>query len=70
MAATFEITSITPTQRADPGQGFVNVKRITFKTKPAGVVGTVDIPESAFTVEEVDKIVAAEAALLESVKNL
>lgn len=70
MADTFTIDTITPRTRAAPGGQFVSVQAVTFTTKPSGLVGTVDIPSVTFTPDEVAKVIARQAALLESVKAL
>lgn len=70
MAANFEITNVTPTRRADANGAFVNVQTVTFVTKPSGLGGTVDVPDTAFSPDEVARVVDAKALLLESVKNL
>lgn len=70
MATNFEVTNITPTRRADPNGQFVNVQTVTFVTKPSGLGGTADIPETAFTPDEVTNVVGAKAELLERIKSL
>lgn len=70
MADTYEIVSTAPKTRADPGGQWSNVVAVVFQTKPSGQVGIVDIPETAFTPAEVDRIVAPLAANIEAVKNL
>ena len=70
MADTYDIVNITPRTRSIGGGLFNNVQAVTFTTKPSGIVGAVDIPANAFTPEEVAKVVAGQAALLEAVKQL
>lgn len=70
MAETYDIVSLQPRTRAVPGGTFQNVVTVTFVTKPNGITGMVDIPEQAFSTEEVDKVVTPKAAILEAVKNL
>lgn len=70
MADTYEIVNQKPRSRSEPGGLIQNVVAITFKTKPSGVVGIVDVPETVYSADEVDKIISAKAALLETVQNL
>jgi hypothetical protein len=70
MADTFEVLSTAPKTRVEPGGQYVNVVTVVFRTKPSYQVGVVDIPESAFTPDEVTRIVEPAAANLEAIKNL
>lgn len=70
MADTYKITSVRPKVLAVPGGLFQNVMAVTFTTIPHEQTGTVDIPDQAFTDAEVDKVVRAKAALIESVMGL
>jgi hypothetical protein len=70
MANKFEIVDVSPKTVSGVAGGFTSVQRVTFSTKPSGVVGIVDIPVAVFTPDEVTKVVGAQADLLETVKNL
>lgn len=70
MAATYEIVSQVPRTRMLPGGQYGAVSFVTFKTKPSGIIGTVDIPTQLFSVDEVDRVVSAQAQLLEQVQAL
>lgn len=70
MAETYEIVTVAPRTRSEPGGQFVNVQSVTFKTKPSGLTGMVDIPAQVFSATEVDRIVVPLARELEAVKNL
>lgn len=70
MADTFEILNVAPRKLADAVGGLVDVQRVTFSTKPSGLIGVAEIPAAAFTPDEVAKVVGTQAALLETVKNL
>ena len=70
MADNYQIISQAPRVRAMPGGQFGPAISVTFETKPHKIVGTVDIPEQAYTVDEVDRLVRAKAELLEGVMSL
>lgn len=70
MSEAFKIENQRPATRAKPGGGFVPVMEITFTTKPSGITGTVDVPDSAYMPDEVARLVGAKAALLEEVQAL
>ncbi len=70
MADTFEIVDQTPRTRSNGGGVFSSVTEITFKTKPSGHVATIDIPNQMFNVGDVERLVAAKAAIIESVQHL
>jgi hypothetical protein len=70
MAESYTVISQTPTTMIQPGAGAVPATDITFVTKPSDIPGRVQIPKSIFSVREVDKVVRAEAAILEAVQNL
>jgi hypothetical protein len=70
MADTYEIVNSTPRVVSIGGGQFATIVTVTFKTKPGAQLGTVDVPETAFSVDEVDKLVRQKAAILEAVKNL
>lgn len=70
MSETFKIESQRPATRAKPGGGFMSVMEVTFTTKPSGIVGTVDVPDSAYTADEVARLVDAKRDLLEAVQAL
>lgn len=70
MSETFTIQNQVPATRNQAGGGFVPVMEITFMTKPSGIVGKVDVPDSTYTPDEVAKIVDAKARLLEAVQAL
>lgn len=70
MAATYTITSQAPKKRAMPGGLFADVVDITFTTKPSGQPGLITIPATAFTPDEVDRLVTAAAGNIEAVQHL
>lgn len=70
MAATYEIVSQVPRTRSEPGGMFTQVIQVTFKTKPSGQVSMVDVPAQMFSVDEVDRLVAAAADTIERVQHL
>lgn len=70
MAATYEIVAQTPRTRSDVGGQFSQVIEVTFRTKPSNQPGMVDIPAQMFTPEEVDRVVAQKADLIERVQAL
>jgi hypothetical protein len=70
MAANYVIVSQVPKTRAKPGGLFEQVMQITFTTKPSDQVGTVDVPIRMYAADEVDKIVAQQAATIEAVQHL
>lgn len=70
MADTYKIEDQTPRSARTAAGGFYDVMRVTFATKPSGIVGTVDVPISAYSTDEVDRLVRAQAALLEAVQAL
>lgn len=70
MSDTFTVTHQAPAMRNTPGVGFTPVMEVTFVTVPSGIVGKVDIPEAAYSADEVVKVVGAKARLLEQVQAL
>lgn len=70
MAATYEIVTQVPRTRIDPGGTPTQTVLVTFRTKPSAQVGQVDVPMSAYTIDEVDRLVTAKAALIEAVQGL
>lgn len=70
MAATYDIVSQVPRTRIDPGGTPTQTVLITFKTKPSGQVGQVDVPASMYTIDEVDRLATVKAALIEAVQAL
>lgn len=70
MADTYEIVSQVPRTRMLPGGQYGAVTFVTFKTKPSGIFGSVDIPAQVFSVDEVDRVVRTQAKLLEDVQAL
>jgi len=70
MADTYEIISQTPRTRSAVGGVFQNVTVITAKTKPSEQIFTVDIPDTVYSIDEVDKALCAKAALIEAVQKL
>lgn len=70
MADTYEITSINERTKLVPGMGFQEVEDITFRTKPAGIIGTVSIPKDQATPEHVAAVVSAEVDRKHQVKDL
>lgn len=70
MADTYAVTGQVPTTTVGPSGTFVETMDITFTTKPSGVVGRVAIPMSHYTPAEVDKVIVAAAATIESVQAL
>lgn len=70
MADTYDVVSITERTRLMPGLGFVDVEDITYKTKPAGIVGTVTIAKDQATPEHVAAVIAAEVDRKHQVQGL
>jgi hypothetical protein len=70
MAANYTVTDQRPVTDAVPGGTFVPAMEITFTTKPHNIAGRVRVPMSHYTATEVDTIVSAQAALMESVQEL
>lgn len=70
MAATYDIVSQSPRVRSEVGGQFSNVIQVTFRTKPSNQPGMVDIPETMFTPDEVDRVVGLAAANIEAVQAL
>lgn len=70
MADTYKIETQRPATRAQLGGGFANVIEVVFTTKPSGIEGKVDVPATMFSPDEVDKIVAAQARVIEAVQAL
>lgn len=70
MAATYEIVNIVDRTVSLGGGQFQNQERVTYQTKPSGLVGYVDIPAEPGWENTVDEIVTAEAAKREQVKAL
>lgn len=70
MAATYDIVSQTPRTRSGVAGQFSQVVEVTFRTKPSNQPGMVDIPATAYTPDEVDRIVSRQAELIETVQAL
>lgn len=70
MADTFDVTGITKTSYAPPGGPIGPAYEVAFTTKPSNIVGTVVIPSPQFTPDETQRLVAAQAQILESVMRL
>lgn len=70
MADVYEIVRAAPRTRAEPGGAFTQVQLVTFRTKPSGYIGTLEVPDAAFTPEEVDRLVREKTAVLEAVAHL
>jgi hypothetical protein len=70
MAANYVIVAQVPKTRSAAGGVFENVMQITFKTLPSEQTGTVDVPVNKYTVDEVDRIVGAQAKTIEAVQAL
>lgn len=70
MADTFTVTGQVPATDIGPTGTVVPTIKVTFSTKPHNIVGFVNIPVSAYTAEEVAKVVGAHAAALERVQAL
>lgn len=70
MADGYDVTDITNTVYSEPGKLAGPALEVAFVTKPSGVVSSIIIPASMFTVEEVATRVAAQAATLEAVRKL
>ena len=70
MADTYDIVTIQPRTRSDGGNVFRRVQEVTFRTKPSGIVGTLDVADADLSPDAVDELVKARAALLEQVKAL
>jgi hypothetical protein len=70
MADAYTVTKQTPTTIITANRDAVPGTAIEFVTKPNSIPGRVEIPKSIYSVDEVDKVVRAEAAVLEAVQNL
>jgi hypothetical protein len=70
MAEQYTIVNQAPTTIISPAGVVVPAMEIAFTTKPSDVPGRVKIPTSTYSVDEVDKVIRAQAAVLEAVQNL
>lgn len=70
MADTYVVTAQRPVQDVTPGGTFEDAYEITFTTRPSDVPGKVRVPVSAYSADHVDRILSAQAAVLEQVQHL
>jgi hypothetical protein len=70
MADNFTIVSQQPITDSTGGGTFVPAMEIRFTTKPSAVPGRVVIPLAQYTPDNVGKVVAQNAALIEQVQAL
>lgn len=70
MAATYDVTDISEGIAFEPGKASAPAYVVRFTTKPSGIIGTVTIPQSSFSADEVDRVAVAASAALEAVKAL
>jgi len=70
MAATYTVTTQTPTTDIGPNGTVEQAMQVTFRTHPSNVIGRINVPMSVYTRDEVDKIVSAAAQVIEDVQAL
>lgn len=70
MADTFQVTGQAETQTLTPAGTIQDVMRITFATKPSGVIATVDVPLDTYSPDTVAAAITPLAASIETVQAL
>ena len=66
MATSYDVTNIAPAVFYEPGEPSGPGYAVSFVTKPHGVRGSATIPVTAFSADEVDRVVSAAAGALEA----
>lgn len=70
MADVYEITNQTRATDVGADGTIVPVWKVTFTSKPSGTVGSVSVPASMYSADEVDRLVRAQVAVVEAVAKL
>lgn len=70
MASNFMVVDQMPATIRTASGNIEDGVQITFTTKPSGVTGVVRVPASQYTPAEVEKILSAQAAIIEQVHRL
>lgn len=66
----YAVTSQTQITDLSPGGQVVPAMQVSFTTKPSGIEGRVNVPISAYSAEEVDRLIRAQVAVIEAVQAL
>lgn len=67
MADNYTVTGQRQTTVLKPNGTFQDVVEVSFETIPSGAYGTIQVPVSAYTVENVSAELARRAAAMEAV---
>lgn len=70
MADNYDITGQRPSSRVSPDMRIEDTYTVSFRTKPSGYVGVVQVPVGQYNPDYVHQLVDAQARNLEAIGNL
>jgi hypothetical protein len=70
MAADYRVLSQRPSTQLTADGRFIDTVEISFETLPNQTPGTLTVPKSQYTVENVQQLIEAEVATIKAVESL